>query len=458
MHARRIVLVATIVLFAGTGILSAVEVSKEKTSLFGDEFHNPASWLELSGDFRFRTEYQNLYDGYQDKNRSDPERLRFPIRVRLRGKVKFSDDVDFNIGNTWQLTHWVLPKSADGSGHGTFSDGSEGVFDIFNLTVRNAFNLPLTVVIGRQDVFFGKRWLIAEGTPLDESKTGYFDAVRLTYQASSKTIFDVVYIDQKSSSDDRLKPINNDETSVVETDEQGLILNLAHRLSDRTQVSGYYIWKKDMKTSFIASGIDKGIHTFGGLYEHIINNNWDCWVESAIQTGSRNCENIEAYGLNSKLNYSFNDAHNTKISFSYEYLSGDNSHTDAYEGFDPLWGRWPQPCELLCDVYGLREGRRPAEHSNMHKLGLGWHADLNEKVDIDMNYYLLWVPECLPGSGVTTTSNKFRGQCFQAIANCKHNKFMTSQLYFELFGPGSYYADSNNDTAVFLRYQMVVKL
>ena len=145
------------------------------------------------------------------------------------------------------------------------------------------------------------------------------------------------------------------------------------------------------------------------------------------------------------------------MSLSYEYLSGDDPKSKTYEAFDPLWGRWPRLSELLLDVYGVREGRRPGELANMHRIGLGWHADISEKLDIGVDYHLLWVPECQTGVGVTTTNNKFRGQCVKAVANYKHNKFTTSQIYFEMFGPGPYYADSNNDTAVLLRYQLVVK-
>ncbi|MBN1456936.1 MAG: alginate export family protein [Sedimentisphaerales bacterium] len=458
MNSYKILFAITVVLFACVGISSAAEDTDERTGLFGEKFHNPAPWLELSGDFRFRTRYQNIYGGFQNKQRPDSERLRFPIRTRLRAKIKFSEDMDFNIGNVWLLTHWVRPKSADSSRRGTFNNGNEGAFDAFNLKVRNVFDLPLTLTVGRQDLFFGKGWLVAEGTPLDASKTGYFDALRATYELDRDSIFDFVYIDQKSSSDARLKPINNDESSIAETDERGMVVNLANKLNDTTQASGYYIWKQDMKHNFIASGTNKDIHTFGGLYEHVIDDNWDYWAEGAIQTGHRNHKDIEAYGLNSKLNYSFNDAQNTTVYLGYEYLSGDNPGTPGtYEGFDPLWGRWDRLGTLACDIYGTREGRRPAELSNMHRLGMGWHADLTEKVDLGINYHLLWVAENQVGSGITTTGAKFRGQIAELTTNYKHNKFMTSQILLELFGPGPYYADINNDITAYLRYQLVIK-
>ena len=460
MNSYKMLFAITVVLFACVGIsfAAADTDTNERTGLFGEKFHNPTPWLELSGDFRFRARYQNLPGGFQNKQLPDAERLRFPIRTRLRAKVKLSDNVDFNIGNTWQLTHWVRPKSVDNSIDGTLSNGNEGAFDVFNLKVRNAFDLPLTLTVGRQDLVFGKGWLIAEGTPLDGSKTGYFDALRTTYEFGSDTIFDFVYIDQNGNSDDRLQPFNNDESFVMETDERGMILNLAHKLNDTSQASGYYIWKQDMKRNYNMSGTDKYIHTFGGLYEHVINDNWDYWAEGAIQTGHRNHNDIEAYGLNSKLNYSFNDAQNTTVHIGYEYLSGDDpGTTGTYEGFDPLWGRSGRLESLLCDVYGSRAGRRPAEFSNMHRLAMGWHADLSEKLDLGINYHLMWVPEQQMGSGVTTTSAKFRGQAVHIKSNYKHNKFVTSQVLLELFGPGSYYADANNDTAALLRYQLVVK-
>ena len=40
--------------------------------------------------------------------------------------------------------------------------------------------VPLDFKIGRQDLFLGNGWLVGDGTPLDGSRTFYFDAIRAT--------------------------------------------------------------------------------------------------------------------------------------------------------------------------------------------------------------------------------------------------------------------------------------
>ncbi len=40
--------------------------------------------------------------------------------------------------------------------------------------------MPLTATVGRQDIIEGVGWLVMDGTPLDGSRTVYFDAARFT--------------------------------------------------------------------------------------------------------------------------------------------------------------------------------------------------------------------------------------------------------------------------------------
>jgi len=54
------------------------------------------------------------------------------------------------------------------------------LFDQLALTASQPAGLPLALEAGRQDLIFGDGWLVLEGTPLDGSRTIYFDAVRAT--------------------------------------------------------------------------------------------------------------------------------------------------------------------------------------------------------------------------------------------------------------------------------------
>ena len=71
MSSHKVIFTSLVILFTCVSILYAGTDANERTGLFGKEFHNPTPWLELSGDFRFYSEYQNIHSGFQNKNRSE---------------------------------------------------------------------------------------------------------------------------------------------------------------------------------------------------------------------------------------------------------------------------------------------------------------------------------------------------------------------------------------------------
>ena len=100
------------------------------------------------------------------------------------------DDIDFNMRLVWEFRVWDHPTRKN-----QHIDFDEILFDRFNLTMRNMFDMPLTGVIGRQDIILGKAWLVLDGTPLDGSRTIYLDAARFTYDWEEKdTKIDMIYI------------------------------------------------------------------------------------------------------------------------------------------------------------------------------------------------------------------------------------------------------------------------
>ena len=125
---------------------------------------------------------------------------------------------------TWEFRTWDEPDSQSQS-----TDFDEIIIDNLNLSLKNFLDLPATAIIGRQDMFLGQGWLVADGTPMDGSRTFYFDAARFTYDLAEKTKLDTIYISNMPNSDWWLKPINDRNKYVTQEEEQGAILYLTDK-------------------------------------------------------------------------------------------------------------------------------------------------------------------------------------------------------------------------------------
>ena len=113
--------------------------------------------------------------------------------------------------------------------------------------------------------------------------------------------------------------------------------------------------------------------------QHAFNDNLVGPVASGLRvwqprdTYSQSQGDLSAYGGTGRVTYAFNDQWNNKLNFDAEYLSGDDPDTNTNEGFDPLWGRWPQWSELY--VYTWVKESRIAEQTNLTRFGPSWEAN-----------------------------------------------------------------------------------
>jgi hypothetical protein len=155
--------------------------------------------IKVSGDITMRGIYHNNYDlegtDWPDVNMGankygeDRDAI-FQTAARLRVDADLTDNVTatVSIGN---FREW------DAVGN----QAEDIVIDLANVTLREMLYSPLTVVIGRQNLVFGKQMIIGNGLLLDPSGTvinrefspfnGY-DAVRGTLDLNPWTI-DVVW-------------------------------------------------------------------------------------------------------------------------------------------------------------------------------------------------------------------------------------------------------------------------
>jgi hypothetical protein len=129
---------------------------------------------------------------------------------------------------------------------------------------------------------------------------------------------------------------------------------------------------------FPSASDDGHVNALGGRIETQYSPTWKLRAELAAQWGRRNGADMEGFGFNGRATHALGGAWNDRVHVGYEFLSGDDPDTGRNEAFDPLWGRWPQWSELYGPyTYGMET--RTGETTNLHRLNLGWAAQVHPK-------------------------------------------------------------------------------
>ncbi len=150
---------------------------------------NPEGWVfDYGGDIRLR--YLNEYRMPNGMTRDWENMQYFRIRTRLwsslqRGRVKGF----LRLGNEWR--YYTSPDW--NKGDRDFPD--QLYIDNLYLDVTDIIE-GVDLRIGRQDMAFGARRMISDGTCGDGSRSSYYDAVRLTYRFDAKRTLDAFAIYQ----------------------------------------------------------------------------------------------------------------------------------------------------------------------------------------------------------------------------------------------------------------------
>lgn len=409
-------------------------------------FHEVIPWLELGADLRHRMIYDNALK--LDKNADGHERFWLRERARVWARVKPVDDLEFNIRAVFEPRYYCKPESME---HPFIRH--EALFDLLNVKVSNVGGLPLSVVLGRQELKFGDGWLVLEGTPLDGTRTLHFDAARATFNADDiKTIFDAVFILNHANSSAWIRPFNDRDVDLIEHDEIGGILYASNKSLKNHTLDGYFIYKHDDRVA--SSGSNSDIYTFGGRIEGHPDDHLSYRGELAQQFGHKNGESICALGANTQMAWALNDPLQNSFRAGYEFRSGDDKACGA---FDPLWGRYPQWSNIFNGYTDTLEGLT-AMSTNIHRLSVGWTFNPAKKLSIATDYHLLFANKnTMSGSAGFSNDGKFRGQLLTCLAKYTFNEHVSTHLVGEVFVPGNYYDDSRNDVAFFGRWELMLQ-
>jgi hypothetical protein len=425
---------------------SKFEPPKEAPSSLWREITHPTPWLRWGFDSRSRWELVDHGLTLQEGPTSELSYLRF--RNRIWAQAEPITNLLLHARLMTEPRYFFKPDSIEGWGN------EEALLDQLFIEWSKIGGLPLRIKAGRQEMQFGTRWLIYDGTVRDGSRTEFFDAVRLTAEApEKKSTIDLIGILVRAEAHDVLPIINDLGEHLAEQDERAGALYATHEVSRQARLEAYYIFRH--LSRHLPEGSDGNLHTPGLRVSGRIGDRWDYSIEGAVQRGEVDERDVLAYGWNSELGLRLGGAWKHRVYVGHEYLSGDDPGTGRHEGWDPMWSRRGRFSELMVFTYAAEANGRRGYFTNLQRPSLGWGANPTRKLDLRLEYSpMLANSNPMAGSEMFSDDGRFRGHFILGSLRYTATKHVAFVLRNELFLPGNYYASNHRDVADFLRAEV----
>ncbi len=381
--------------------------------------------LKISFAERFRIETWdnaiNLDDGSEEAFTYTRTKTSLGLAWRAAEGLEFSGKL------TNEFRVYLSPKDRAFNGHEVF-------FDNLIIKWRLPVETPLTLTAGRQDIFLGEGFVLADATPLDGSRSFYFNALRLDFDPSPDHKV-LAFFHVMNRTDGFLPVVNVQDQPLVEQPERALAVYYSGKIS-RTKLDGYYIWKRIVGGDLGEPASSFG--TVGGRMEMTFAAPLSLTLEGAVQSGSFGDAGRRAFGGISHLDWTpeWNVPFLKTLVLGGIFLSGDDPGTERLEAWDPLFSRWPK----WSDGYLLTFTResRPAYWSNMTALYGSILLDFGDRANAALDFYRLGADEPRPGI-FPGGAGLSRGFLMVHRLNFVVSRHFTGYLLWESFQPGDFY-------------------
>jgi hypothetical protein len=350
-------------------------------------------------------------------------RNRTTLGLRWLAAKKF--EILGKVSNEFRV--YLAPKDRAFNGHELFFD---------NLYVKwtTPGRLPVAITAGRQDINLGEGFVVADGTPLDGSRSYYFNALRVDvdFNKNHKLLF---FLHAQETTDRYLPLIHRRPQPLAEQPERALAFYYSGAFG-RAKLDAYAIRKSTDETELwpIAERID----TFGLRGQAPLVRRLALTAEGALQTGTHGDAGRAAFGGIVHLDYDVAGALPLikTVVFGGVCLSGDRPGTAKMEGWDPIFSRWPKWSESY--IYTFTRESRSSYWSNLTSLYGSIALDFGSRSDGLLMFQSMRAFEAQPGvfpGGIGRT----RGALLKGRLNYKISKFLTGRVIWEHFMPGSFY-------------------
>lgn len=463
-----------VVVGCALGLLTMVPASwgqstqPDEIQKFINDITKPADGVKWGFDLRVREEYaRNCFDANDDVPTEDTTNV-FRFRNRLwvelgpylsmEGPGTYANNgVSLFVRLVYEPQVYTYYQDSRNEQHPTM--WNEVALDNLYANFDHFLNMPVSLKVGRQDMAYGRGLVMLDGTPLDGSRTIFFDAIKGTIHLDPiQTNVDVFYASNKAR-ESRVEPLNvasGPYLSEYNTDVFGIYA--VNKSLEGQEFNAYYIYHHDERIApnpMIAA--KKDISTLGALAQGKFAKNFDYYVEAAGQWGLIDHKPMgDAWAFTSDIGYTLEgtEAAPIRIHGGYEYLSGSNKGDGRSHGWDSTLARWPRWSELYARMWTNETGMIGFE-TNLQRYIAG--ASYKPVTDLEFNfdYNLLLDNNTVKGfaPGLYSGKGNTRGNLFMAKALYKITPYIGAHLWAEYFLPSSVYV-SNADPSWFLRWEV----
>jgi hypothetical protein len=333
------------------------------------------------------------------------------------------------------------------------------ILDLAYVQMREIFYAPLTLTIGRQDLLFGRGFIIGwnpqdpQGViQADEfTQVQSFDAIRATLDFNPWTI-DFVYAKIDENAHD------------VEDDRDLYITNVNYKFAEYNAVAeAYYIAEADKATfvSATAGNANNDTHIVGGRVQFDPVSQITLGAELAYQFGDyrgavtaperdRSAWAFDIFGT-----YRWDNAWKPEITIEYVHLSGEddlsaatseyNAWNGAFRG--PVYGWYHDYKEVY---YATSFSGDQAAGQNQQHINIYGSIKPMEDMQLSASYFYFWADEdfhSTPTDPGTAVLDDEIGHEIDTAIIYNYTEDVTFAFYANWFIPGDLYASPTDDTA-----------
>lgn len=352
------------------------------------------------------------------------------LRVRSRFSIAWrpAKPIEFNVRLANEFRYNFVPENRKFTLDEVF-------FDQLNFVWTNFGSYGIDLIFGRQDMFFGDGFLVADGGPLDGSRSAYFNAVRTIWKVSEKNRLNVFYCIEPEK--DRFLPqLNSQEKKLVEVQEQGWGVYYSSN-GDNLALDIYQIARYGSRRVGRESG--ENDHTLG--FRTVVNRRG-----SIIFTGEFACQlspEIDFGGVG-EIEYRLVAARQMpkRLAAGMIVLSGDQEESGG-AGWNPMFARWPKWSESY--IYTLTLENGAAYWTNLFSVYVSSSIDLHKTLELQIRYHRLMAfaesqTAVFPGGGGRVRGDLAIGHLLYKITDGIKGHFLC-----EYFNPGNYYFAGADD-------------
>lgn len=400
--------------------------------------------LQLSLTHRMRIETTDRGVGLDAEGNGGLSYLR--NRTSIKAKTFPASRLELTTQLTNEFRYYFVPEDIDFSLHEVFVDLLYAKWD-------RVAKLPLALSIGRQNLSFGEGFVVIDGTPLDGSRSIYFNAARADWTFAPAHSVSLTYVNQPVK-DKYLPLIHDQDANLIEQPQQALIVYYS-RSWGKSNLQAYFIHKESEHTAEFSDA--RQVNCPGIRLQWPITARATLVGEGAYQIGTNGASDQQGYGGYGYAEYATGWPIRLPktVSVGGVYLSGDDPATDDDEGWEPVFGRWPKWSESY--IYTLIRERSVAYWTNLTSVFIKTTVPVATDIALSLDYHRLAAPEISdPAKAFPGGSGTRRGDLLIGRLTYQISPHLSGHVLFERFAPGDFYL-TGADSYGWMRMEVMLR-